>query len=198
MPHIVAALSQGYSVVVRSIESYHRGPIGMAAICKKVFDFDVKQVLQFIASQRNVHPPYAANGPILPSSLGSAATWASRLRPLPLPDSVGAFAPAAAGRRSSASASSQGMPSPVPMTLAQKEKRLQKDTGKYLYRAMAANRSDVTQRHPASSQDLSGFDLSGFDLAGAIFVRSLCALHALLVQFCAGPHVAHALQESSR
>ena len=198
MPHIVTALRQGYSVVVRSIESYHRGPIGMAAIYKKVFDFDVKQVLQFIASQRNVHPPYATNGPILPSSLGSAATWASRLRPLPFPDSVGAFAPAAAGTKSSASASSQGMPSPVPMTLAQKEKRLQKDTGKYLYRAMAVNRSDVTQRHPVSSQDLSGFDLSGFDLAGAIFVRSLCALHALLVQFCAGPHVAHALQESSR
>ena len=58
---------------------------------RRVFDFDVRQVLKFIASNRTAQPPYAPNDWITPYTLDSAATWAGRLQPLGLPDPVPVF-----------------------------------------------------------------------------------------------------------
>ena len=67
VPHIITAFSQGKNVMVHCIQSYHRGPIGVAAICKALFGFNVRSVLKFIASRRDVHLAYGTNEKLVAS-----------------------------------------------------------------------------------------------------------------------------------
>ena len=160
VPDIIAALSQGKSVVVHCIESYHRGPIGLAAILKTLFAFDVRLVLKIIAQHRKVHWEYAIDGPI-GHSLGSAVAWAVGRRMWEIPRPVAA----ASSQRASASASAASSQDPASvwhdpsvMSLKEASAQLEKDKGHFLYRAMMADDSDICSRHAASSQELSGLD----------------------------------------
>ena len=108
LPTIVTALSQGKNITVHCIESYHRGPMGLAAICKALFGFPVRSVLELIAGWRKVHPPYASIttglGASLGSSLCSALIWAEDLELWQIPRPATA---AAANRDSSAAAANR-------------------------------------------------------------------------------------------
>ena len=165
VPRIITALSQGKNVMVHCIQSYHRGPIGVAAICKALFGFNVRSVLKFIASRRDVHLAYGSNEKI-GGVLGRAITWAEGLQLYKCPRPItAASSQGGAASSQGVSASSSGAPglgvwdTPVLLTPRSAAKQLAKDKGRFLYRAMAKDGSDITDPHPASSQGLSGMPL---------------------------------------
>jgi hypothetical protein len=167
LPSIVSALSQEKNVAVHCLNSFHRGPVGLAAICRKLLNVDVVQFLRFLSTRRSIWAPYGGGEPIT-GSIDRAVRWAAQLslwepppvaqptRPVPI---VAASRPAASAASSSSSAAL--VASPVP-SLAEAERQLRRDKGSFLYRAMRPDGSDL-QAEGSPTQ------MTGLPLVSAIF-----------------------------
>jgi hypothetical protein len=167
LPPIVSALSQGKSVAVHCLNSFHRGPVGLAAICRKLFNVEVVPFLRFLSTKRSIWPPYGGDGPIT-GSLDGAVRWAAQLSlweppPFPQPTRPVPIFAASSQAASAASSSSSGalVASPV-LSLAEAEKQLRRDAGSFLYRAMRPDGSDLQPED-------SPLQMSGWPLVRAIF-----------------------------
>ena len=174
LPDIVATLVSGKNVAVHCLNSFHRGPIAVAAILKALFGFKPRRTLKYISTQRKVFGPYCTDE-VIDRDLGSAIRWAETLE-IYAPVAQVALRPAAAASSHAAAAASSSAPAASSQgakdrpfsvwttphqhaTLKQKDEMLRKDKGHYLYRAMALDGHDLTTPHPASSQGLEGFGL---------------------------------------
>ena len=167
LPSIVSALSQEKNVAVHCLNSFHRGPVGLAAICRKLMNVDVVQFLRFLSTRRNIWAPYGGGEPIT-GTIHGAVRWAAQLslweppavaqptRPVPI---VAASRPAASAASSSSSAAL--VASPVP-SLAEAERQLRRDKGSFLYRAMRPDGSDL-------QAEGSPMQMTGLPLVSAIF-----------------------------
>ena len=163
-PRIVSALSQGQSVGVHCLNSFHRGPVGLAAICRRLFNYDVRKMLHFLSTRRSIWHEYAGMGP-MSGSLGGAARWAARLsqwipdppfrptRPVP---GVPASSQVATSAASSSSSGAIATATPA-MTAVQAQQQLRKEQGLFLYRAMCQDGSDL--KAMGSPDHMSGLSL---------------------------------------
>ena len=143
---IVAALSQGRSVVVHCNQSFHRGPCGLIAILKVIFDIPAHCSKSMIVALRTVWNGYMGEMRRGGDSLVLAYHWAAKLRmwnPPPKRQARGQWG------------------TPSLLTRAQAfEARLAADEEKYFYRAMTADLVEFDARVPASSQAKHGMQLA--------------------------------------
>ena len=77
---IVAALSQGRTVVVHCNQSFHRGPCGLMAILKVLLDIPVDKTKEMILAKRDVWEGYVGQVSRQGASLARAYHWASQLK----------------------------------------------------------------------------------------------------------------------
>ena len=57
-PDVVQAWSQGKNVVVHCKQSFHRGPLGFVALCRKIFGFEPRRCMDLLARKRTVYIGY--------------------------------------------------------------------------------------------------------------------------------------------
>ena len=58
LPKIVEALSQGLNVCVHCLQSFHRGPMGLCAVGRRLFSWDPRVTLKYIGTKRDIYGPY--------------------------------------------------------------------------------------------------------------------------------------------
>ena len=165
------------NVAAHCLNSFHRGPVALAAILKRLFGFQPRRVLQLPARRRSMWFFYRNDRDGILGNLGQAVEWADGLslwQPLSRPPPP-----------TRPSAPSQGQASSsrdVPFRSLQEAGQLLKvDEGKFLYRAMLPDKSDLATPHPASRQDLRGAEIVNaiFDavVVGSTVRSPFCTSH---------------------
>ena len=163
LPRIVSALLRGDRVALHCLNSYHRAPLGLAAVLKSLFGFEPRHFLRFLATKRRIHKPYGTHDPI-GKDIGDTIRWIQGLRCW-YPRRSSAVND---GRREAACSRPGSSCDPVPPGLGADlspadrsrlaDEQLEKDRGQYLYRAMRPDGQDLSCPHPASSQGLRGLE----------------------------------------
>ena len=162
-PFVFSAWSQGQNVVVHCRQSFHRGPLGFVALCKKLFGFEPRVCMNLLAMSRTVYDEYdaMANRSLTlvrtfewatglqlwtPKRIGNPRPWgpsaaASSQGPSVTPLGTTASSSSQAPPRTAASAADAASSQVAPGSVA----------SKYLYRAMREDSSEFSHVPPPTA-----------------------------------------------
>lgn len=154
-PQVITALSQGRWVCIHCNQSFHRGPILFAAVCRGLFGVLVPHAMKTLAKTRLIYDQHLRPKP--PNSdLGWALQWAAQLSCAQVRQAL-ADAASSQAAASQAAASSSGQqqrwvpkasPAPPPAS----------SQGRYLYRAMTPCLTEFKEK--VSPPALRGVELA--------------------------------------
>ena len=144
LPFVAKTLAQGQHVAMHCLNSYHRGPAGLAAVLRALFGFEPRTMLRYIGKRRQIWEPYNGHDPTSEweGSLGRTVEWAARLALWDPVKPVQRPRPVSSRPASSRAASSHESVWDDPED-REAEKQLGADKGIYLYRAMLSDGSDL-------------------------------------------------------
>ena len=108
------ALSQGKCIAIHCNESFHRGPLGLMAILKKLLGFEPSEVRELVLRTRTIYECYETETTLMGDYKINTAYWWAKSLPLWQPDEMlpgGRLAPESKARPKP-SASNQGSSRP--------------------------------------------------------------------------------------